>query len=300
MAKLRDDQSDRLEAMPSRMLVGRSATCFLRLTGTEVSGEHALVLWTGGGWSLRDLGSRNGTYLDGRRIEVGQSHNLVAGTKLAFGRTDHTYTLVDAEAPAPMALELRSRQVVEAQSGLLALSTTDDPELVIFQQDEGNWVQEAGDEVKRVVDQEVLYVDGKAWCVFLPDELGVTPLVRAEKTMAATSFSFEVSRDEEHVVLTLVNGASRVVLESREHHYLLLILARARLKDAALPPAERGWLSKEELQRMLRMRSNALNVAVHRARQQLADAGLVGAATIVEVRRGLRRFGTDRFEERPL
>ena len=40
----------------------------------------------------------------------------------------------------------------------------------------------------------------------------------------------------------------------------------------------------------------ALNVAIHRARQQLSRAGVGNAAAIVEVRRKQRRLGTDRFQ----
>lgn len=300
MAKLRDDSTSEVRAVPARMLVGRSATCFLRLSDAQVSGEHALVQWTGQGWVLRDLGSRNGTHLNGRRLPVAASSPLARGSQIAFGDPKATFTMQDAGPPVPMALELRSRQMRESQAGLLALPNTDEPQAVVYQRDDGTWVQEAADETQGIADQELLYLDQQVWCVFLPDEAGVTPVVCAEKTLAATAFEFEVSRDEEHVVMTVVHGDERIALEPREHHYVLLVLARARAKDAALPPPERGWLSKDKLQQMLRIRPSALNVAVHRARQQLADAGVVGAAGLVEVRRGLRRFGTDRFTERPL
>ena len=286
--------------MPARMLVGRSPTCFLRINEERVSGEHALLQWTGDHWTVRDLGSRNGTYLDGRRLEVGSTETCRAGAKIAFGDPKATHTLSDAGPPTAVAVELKSRQVVEATNGLLALPSAESPDTVIYQDDQGVWVQESKGEMAPAEDQEVLYLDNQGWCLFLPGEATVTPLVHAEKTLAGVSFQFEVSRDEEHVVLSLQHGKDITRLEPREHHYVLLVLARARAKDAELPPAERGWVDKDELQRMLRMRANAMNVAIHRARQQLADAGMVGAAGIVEVRRGLRRFGTDRFEERPL
>ena len=86
------------------------------------------------------------------------------------------------------------------------------------------------------------------------------------------------------------------VLERREHGYFLLTLARCRREDASLPLDERGWRDMAQLSKMLRLDRNALNVATHRARQQLASAGLEGAAGVVETRRGQRRLGTERFE----
>ena len=84
-------------------------------------------------------------------------------------------------------------------------------------------------------------------------------------------------------------------LERRDHHYVLLTLARIRREDAAASVAERGWVDRRELSKMLSMTTNALNVAIHRARHQLLAAGVGGAASIVEVRGAERRLGTDRF-----
>jgi hypothetical protein len=85
----------------------------------------------------------------------------------------------------------------------------------------------------------------------------------------------------------------------RAHYYLLLTLARARAsaeKEAALLPHERGWTSVDELTRMLGVEEIKLNVEVYRVRRDLAELGVVDAASIIERRRGLRtlRLGTPR------
>src|SRR6185369_7529735 len=49
-------------------LVGRSRLADLRMNEPTVSGEHAVLRWTGREWELHDLGSRNGTIVDGRRL----------------------------------------------------------------------------------------------------------------------------------------------------------------------------------------------------------------------------------------
>ena len=296
VAKLLEDRGGLTHGVPARMLVGRSPSCFMRCATPEVSGEHALVQWAQDRWVVRDLGSRNGTYLDGRRLEVGVAATLQVGSKLAFGDPAATFTVLQLEPPAAVAVELSSRRVVESSSGLLAMPSADEPEVVIFQADDGTWMKESKDEAEPVADQEVLHLGQQAWCLFLPGPDTVTPLVHSQLSLSSVTFRFQVSRDEEHVVLELAEGTHTVPLEPREHHYVLLTLARQRAGDAGLPRAERGWIDTDDLQRMLRMRANALNVAIHRARAQLAEVGMMGAAGVVEVRRGLRRFGSDRLE----
>ena len=78
--------------------------------------------------------------------------------------------------------------------------------------------------------------------------------------------------------------------------YTLLTLARLRLAAAGAPREERGWVDRDKLLKMLKLDTNALNVSIHSARGALAGAGVVDAAEVVEVRRGQRRFGTDKVE----
>lgn len=284
----------------ARTLVGRSPACFLKLGAHEVSGEHAIVQWSGDRWTVRDLGSRNGTYLDGRRLEVGSTEDLKLGARLSFGDPEGTWVLADDGPPQPVAIELKSRDVAVAQQGLLAIPSDADPEVVVYQRGDGEWVKEEKGEMAPAAEQDIVYLENQAWALFLPGDVELTPVVHAPMSLSEVTFRFAVSRDEEHVELTLVHRDQEVRLEPREHLYVLLTLARARVNDGDLPDAERGWLGKDDLQRMLRMRANALNVSIHRARQQLGSVGLMGAAGIVEVRRGLRRFGTDRVEETSL
>lgn len=46
---------------------------------------------------------------------------------------------------------------------------------------------------------------------------------------------------------------------------------------------------------MLKLDLNALDVSIHRARKQLAEQGMANAASVVQVKRGFKRFGTERF-----
>lgn len=47
------------------MDIGRDPTCGLVVDDIRVSKRHARLLWTGGGWRIEDLGSKNGTTVNG-------------------------------------------------------------------------------------------------------------------------------------------------------------------------------------------------------------------------------------------
>jgi pSer/pThr/pTyr-binding forkhead associated (FHA) protein len=49
--------------------LGRSLANSLPILDEFVSGEHLLLSYADGTWYLEDLGSTNGTYLNGRRVE---------------------------------------------------------------------------------------------------------------------------------------------------------------------------------------------------------------------------------------
>jgi pSer/pThr/pTyr-binding forkhead associated (FHA) protein len=53
----------------SKFIIGRSSECTLRAASDAISRRHCAILRTKEGWVVRDLGSRNGTYLNDGRIE---------------------------------------------------------------------------------------------------------------------------------------------------------------------------------------------------------------------------------------
>jgi hypothetical protein len=50
--------------------IGRDRDCEVSIQDAHVSRRHAVVLFAGGRWSLRDLQSANGILVDGRRVEI--------------------------------------------------------------------------------------------------------------------------------------------------------------------------------------------------------------------------------------
>ncbi|HEX2028565.1 MAG TPA: FHA domain-containing protein [Nitriliruptorales bacterium] len=65
--------------------LGRSERMTVQLDDVYVSDEHALVSPADDGWLVRDLGSTNGTFLNGAKVT--QPTTLTAGDQLRIGKT---------------------------------------------------------------------------------------------------------------------------------------------------------------------------------------------------------------------
>lgn len=285
--------------LAARALAGRSAAAAVPLSGPAASSQHASLRWTGAYWEVRDLGSTNGTTVDGQALTPGEARRLRRGAELVFGDDAERWLLEDDTAPAPMAEPLGDGPRVLGHEGLLVLPTPESPVLTVYRDGLGQWWLEEGECAPRPVhDGEVLRANEALWQLCLPHEVEGTPRIDPGPTLASVGFCFVVSPDEETVELELEYRGRRQRIDAREHGYVLLTLARARSEESQSSPGERGWLDRDQLLDMLRMDVNMLDVAVYRARRQLAALGVVDAHRVVEVRRGLRRFGSDRVSFR--
>ena len=65
----------RLESVKDRVLIGRSADCDLRIDSADVSRMHAAIVAKSGRHFLEDLGSSNGTQLNGRPVKNAELRN---------------------------------------------------------------------------------------------------------------------------------------------------------------------------------------------------------------------------------
>jgi FHA domain/Domain of unknown function (DUF1707) len=69
LARLRPRRSRALpELVGAHLLIGRSSACQIVLGDDTVSRRHAELRFVDGRWMLRDLGSSNGTYVNGRFV----------------------------------------------------------------------------------------------------------------------------------------------------------------------------------------------------------------------------------------
>lgn len=302
---LKHEPTGRRATLAVRSLVGRVDGCAVRLVSRRASGEHAVLFWNGSRWSVRDLGSTNGTRASGRRLSQGERAHLEAGAELVFGDDTERWTLEEAGPPAASARSEATGEVRAAEDGLLALPGAADPRVTLFEDRDGRWRIEIDGIARLAADQERVDAGG-IWTLRVPPLAhgGAVPTTASAaagaKLVGATGLRFKVSRDEEHIALSLVHGGRQTPLAARAHHEMLLALARERLRDrdAGVPAAEQGWVYVDDLLTMLRLDLHHLNVNVFRARQQLARAGVLDVGALVERRPATRqiRLGTDEIE----
>lgn len=99
--------------------IGRGADCGLRIEDASVSRAHAALVPDALGWMLRDLRSKNGTFVDGQ--PVGGGTLLCAPAWLRFGDVLCEFVLQDeAEAEAEAAQQRRRRDAATAHTARIA------------------------------------------------------------------------------------------------------------------------------------------------------------------------------------
>jgi hypothetical protein len=81
------------------MIIGRHPSCEILLPDRQISRQHARFLRTKEGFTLEDLGSKNGTFLNGEPVT--EPRMLTDGDNIQVGLAYH-FTFVDAEATAPL------------------------------------------------------------------------------------------------------------------------------------------------------------------------------------------------------
>jgi pSer/pThr/pTyr-binding forkhead associated (FHA) protein len=94
--KARITIGDRTHELDSqRIVIGRSRECDIQISDPNASRRHAEIRRDGGTFSLVDLGSTNGTELNGRRT---QRAKLSDGDRITIGTTDLVFSQEDAGA----------------------------------------------------------------------------------------------------------------------------------------------------------------------------------------------------------
>ncbi len=296
MGIVKHQPSGRRVTLGTRSLVGRARWCVVRVTSRRASGEHAVLQWDGTRWSVRDLGSTNGTHAGGRRIAPNERVFLEAGAVLVFGRDDERWTLEEDGPPTASACAEATGEVRTASDGLLALPDAADPCATLVEDGHGRWTLEIDGNTRPAVDHERIHAQG-IWTLRIPPSEGervptTASIADGAKVIGTTMLRFEVSRDEEYIAVSLVRGREVIALRDHTHHEVLLLLARARRADqqTGLATAEQGWTYVDDLLDMLKLDIKHLNVNIFRARQHLARVMMPDVGTLIERRATTRQI----------
>lgn len=98
--------------------LGRAADCDIVLPERQISRYHVRIEWDVDGYVLRDLGSKNGTFVNGERVR-GQLYRLRDGDEISLATTlqigfvagEATLPLEDIFLPGRLVVDEESRRV---------------------------------------------------------------------------------------------------------------------------------------------------------------------------------------------
>jgi hypothetical protein len=282
MARINDGRPGSGVPLPEHAMLGRDPSCWIIVDHARVSRTHARVWWSGTSWWVRDLGSRNGSWLGSERLEPGKDVRFRAGAPLCLGDPTSTpWTLVDEDPPRPLARS-RSGELVCGTADLLVFG--EGPELSVWKEPHGGWSIDDGGELREVVDGEE--IDG--WRLSLPMKLGATAPAVPVPRLDEVSILLKASRDMEHCRCELRGTFGTLDLGEKQHWFVLWVLA-----DPAEGDGE-GWVDLDRLARRTGIERRSLDTYISRARKDLAEAGIEGAFGVVASRPNQRRLGVDR------
>ena len=293
MASLRDLRTGTVIPLRASHRLGRDPSSDTVFTDREVSADHARLRWRDGHWVIRDLGSNNGTVVQGRPLR-GVQRTLRRGMRIELGDPAIALELVDDGPPEPFA-RCEDGRIAQGRGRELYLPSIEDCDLVILPGERGGWSATWGEEIQPVSDRSIIELRGLSWELSLSRPLAGTMLSTAARyTLAQTRLRFVVSYDEESVQLFAEVAGEAVDLGAHAHHYALLTLARKREADreAGLPEAHCGWWERRQLAAALRMDSAHLNVHLFRCRDSLRGKSWRDADGLIEtLRRSKIRIG---------
>ena len=113
---IESDTGDSIE-LESDILLGRSDDCDLVLTQGHPSRRHAQLTVTAEGVSIEDLGSANGSFVNGERLS--SKRPLKHGDKLKFDLEEYRFTVIGEAATSDEDAQTIIRSVEDLQQTII-------------------------------------------------------------------------------------------------------------------------------------------------------------------------------------
>ena len=303
MGVIRNVSSGAITLLHAHHLFGRDPLAAdTTIPAADVSKSHATIKWQGGGWVLHDH-SLNGTLYDEKYIHQSMV-NLSLGTVIQFGESELTrWELLDTEQPMSFLRCLDSTEffLPEDPSNSWGTALSD---VSFFLDRRQYWHMETDTATYKLQHGTVVIVKGRRW-QYVQNEVIEETLDNGQLIKSAY-FQFDLSHDEEHVILSVFINGHHYNIGERTYNQLLLALARIRLKDweNGLAFEQQGWISTEQIIEMLsreimrKVDQYYLNLQIHRLRKQLMSLKPYGylLSGAIERQRGEIRFAHPAFE----
>lgn len=264
-------------------LVGRDAANALAVRDEAVSGRHA-ELWTeGGGAFLRDLRSRNGTFVNGERVNG--TVKLSDGDLVRLGPTFELWVrghADDGRAGVLVVEDIEAGIYRRLAVGRTTLGAGDDGASLSLDGDGELWLSSMDDE-RALEPDETFEVGGRKMRVVslnahLPGEtLEVGPAEPAAVAQVHLAVRLDGVAGAEATLTDPANGRSYVI-DAENRAVLLYVLARRAVEARAAGRESDTWCADDDVTRDIWGKrgvtdANSLHVLVHRLRKEIKAAG---------------------------
>ena len=102
--------ADRRELTEKEVIAGRGDTADMKTNDAEMSRAHFKITGQGGAFTLEDLGSQNGTYINGQRLATAQ---LKANDQIRAGETHFVFTTDNQPEAMPTIRDMHEPKVLK-------------------------------------------------------------------------------------------------------------------------------------------------------------------------------------------
>ncbi len=297
MAKLLNTQTNEQTLLRSQHIFGRhTASSHTILENPEASRLHASIMWNGTFWMLQDTSS-NGTYLNDEALMSGTKIRLKQGDVIKFGALNACgWVLQNDDEPKSLLCPINKNQVPIELDGMLVLPDPASPELTIYQLPNEEWVCENHSGLIKLTSGTKVSTNSDSWYFVDANTFEKTQQAthKGQESSLPIKVQFTVSKNEEHVSMSVTVGNIKLDLGERAHHYLMMYLARQRLADLqqGIEDSEQGWIDKDVLCQETGLDEKHINLHIYRFRKQLVQTqpSVQQLIQIIERRRGELRF----------
>ncbi|MFQ3237058.1 MAG: hypothetical protein ACI9C4_002636 [Paraglaciecola sp.] len=242
------------------------------LTNPSASRNHAITVWDGEQWQIKDI-SLNGTYINAFRMPRGQYKPLNLTDKIQFGGLDEiTWEVINLTPPITGLIPINHESSFIPLFDIVILPL-EGPEIMVYLSEQSQWICKADGKNRILTMGDIVGNTQQRWQFVEGRPTTATSVSNFTPPLNDIKFHFSASRNEEHVSLNLTIENKDIDMGERNHHYLLLLLARQRLNDTqrGLHPTEQGWMDKGNLIQMSGIKEQHINIQICRFRKQVVN-----------------------------
>lgn len=299
MAIIKNCYSGEILFLNNKHVFGCNVSCYTTaapIADVGISANCATIYWDSGAWYIKDH-SKNGIFLNNLYV-----HNTTAilsnGSHIQFGEDISTkWEIINLLPPASYIKCINQKNKQLELRSCVSIPSDEKGEVSFCLSKDDRWIMKRNNVVSYLTDGAIIKLHNEEWQFFENETTGTAHFIPKQ---SLSFFQFNLSIDEEHINVKIVTNGAEVDLGYRSHNYLLLALARKKVKDMRqkYDLHDQGWLSMETLQNDVAKEIGKeideyyLNLQIYRLRKQLEDIRLNGYdfSNVIERRKREIRF----------